>query len=230
MSLMTGYRCIYCGRPIPADIGLSCPGCSKKGRDEFAYADELQPHIAEIMERVERESDRVKGSAETREEAFRLHELNVKSREEYRWPNQEELKAKREGKIYHMNEFLRLFRSIGHGIDAWYTETSGMEGTRGLFIQHYDMKPKCQHPRGEPHYVGFVQIPFMQEYEELYFDEYDVPKGSKRRGWRTVLLRAVEQKIVTEQEVHSVFGEPALNFVSRRYREYLQYLRGLPQE
>lgn len=226
----TGYRCIYCGCNIPPDIGLSCGDCTgskKTARDEYIYADEIEPQVASMMQQIEANSDRVEGSAQTKEEAFRLHEVNEAARKEYQFPDQEEMKERRTGKILHMNQFLDKLKSTG--VKAWYTETSGMEGTRGLYVSHDNYMSGCKHDHGAEHYVGFVQIPYMQEYEEWYFDDYNVPKGIRRRGWRTIGLRLIEQGIVTEQQFHRAFGEPVTGIVSGRYRAYLQYLRGLPR-
>ena len=241
------YRCIYCGKRIPGDIGLRCSDCDKiqqaqpgfqytgtknplKDYDrEFAYdADTIEPQVAKILEETEIRSVS-KSSNQAREEFMRLYELNLDSRKDFRWPNQEELQKKREGRILHMNRFLELFRkALPTGYNAWFTNKGGMSNTLGLFVSHPTgaaLLPGCTHKPGEPHYVGFVQVPFMQEFEELHFDRYNVPLGSKRRGWRTVLLRAKEQGLVSEQSINKNFGEPPTGAVSDRYRAYLQYLR-----
>jgi hypothetical protein len=205
--------------------------------DEFKYDDgryggqyfqqkDVEAKTAALIRQIEYESDVVKSSNQTVEEYRRLFEANALARKDYRWPNQEELKTQREGRILHMNEFLRLLRSAG--LKAWCPERGGMPGTLGLFVYHEGLLPGCGHNWGFPHYVAFIQVPFMQEYEELYFDDYDVPLGPKRRGWRTVLLRLIEQGLLTEQKAHEVFGRPQSGWVSRRYREYLAYLRGRP--
>jgi hypothetical protein len=126
-----------------------------------------------------------------------------------------------------MNEFMRRLRECD--LNAWYTNKGGMAKTLGLYISHEGLKPSCTHKSGEPHYVGFVQVPLMQEYEELHFDRYDVPLGIKRRGWRTILLKLIEQSILTEVDAHRIFGEPSTGIVSRRYLQYLQFLRNKPQ-
>ena len=189
--------------------------------DEFKYADDLDPKVAEIMRRVEEESDIVKSSQQTREEFFRLHEKNAHARREHQFPNQEELKLAREGTILHMNEFLSRLRRCG--LNCWYGEKGGMKGTTGLYVGH-DKKASCSHEIGAPHYVAFVQVPFMQEYEELNFDQYNVPLGSKRRGWRTVILKLLEQNLLTVAKADEIFGKPATGPVSRRYNEYLAFL------
>ncbi len=192
--------------------------------DEFRYADEIEPNLARIMEAIEN-GPRVSGTTQMKEEAYRQHEMNVAMRAESRFPNQEELKQRRTGRIIHMNEFLLKLKDAG--LNVWYGNYEGMPGTTGMYSGHEGyLTEKClEHGRNKPHYIGFVQIPFMQEFEELNFDQYNVPLGPKRRGWRTIGLRLIEQKFITEQKFHEIFGEPPSGIVSRRYREYLQYLR-----
>lgn len=196
--------------------------------NEFDYADEIQPDLARIMREVE-EGRAVSGTTQTKEEVHRLHEMNTESRKESRFPDQDELKQRRTGHVFHMNEFLRLLRSAG--LNIWYANYCGAPGMLGLYAGHesWMLTDTCAaHKWGDAHYVGFVQVPFMQEYEELYFDQYDIPLGPRRRGWRTIGLRLIEQKLLTEKKFHEVFGEPNSGLVSRRYRHYLQYLRSKP--
>lgn len=188
----------------------------KKYDQEFAYSDEIEPHVADLMKRVEEESTVAASSSQSREEYLRLFENNAAIRKEYKWPNQDELKLQRTGRVLHMNEFLTKLK--GAGLNCWYSDKGGMAKTLGLYVSVND-----QHK-----YIGFVQVPFMQEYEELYFDRYDVPLGPKRRGWRTILLKLVEQRILTETQAHAAFGEPNSGVVSRRYKEYLQHIRRAP--
>lgn len=231
-------NCIYCGTSIPADIGMRCAKCDTSGgnfknyQDEFKYDDgvydgkyrkalDLDSQVGEMMRRVEAESDIATPSEQSREEYLRLFEKNASARREHQFPNQEELKLQREGRILHMNEFLSMLRRCG--LNAWYSDKGGMAKTLGLYIGH-DKLASCTHETGLPHYVCFVQVPFMQEYEELNFDRYNVPLGSKRRGWRTVLLKLLEQRLVSVAKVNEVFGEPATGPVSRRYKEYIQFM------
>jgi hypothetical protein len=236
---MSQYRCIYCGVSIPPDTGLSCPSCSKKSSSfkdydkEFAYSDEIESNVAKIMSETEQRS-LSQSSQQVKEEYLRLYEGNLATRKEFRWEKQEELQKKREGRILHMNEFLRLLKkALPDGFNAWYTDKGGMANTLGLFIGHPTgtaLLPSCSHAPGEPHYIGFVQVPRMQEFEELHFDRYMVPLGSKRRGWRTIGLRLIEAGIISEKRFHEVFGEPPTGEVSRRYLHYLKYIRSLPQQ
>jgi len=243
------HRCIYCGKGIPSDIGLRCAKCdalqvAQKGHQytrsgnaikdydrEFSYdQDTIEPEVAKIMNQAE-ERNLSQSSQKAKEEFLRLYEQNVESRKQFRWANQEELQTKREGRILHMNEFMRLLQSaLPSGSRAWYTDKGGMANTLGLYVNHPGFFPACTHERGTPHYVGFVQVPLMQEFEELHFDRYNVPLGSKRRGWRTVLLKLIESGILTESAAHSAFGAPEPNAFSRRYNEYLKFIRTRPTE
>lgn len=199
----------------------------EKYDDEFRYADELEPNIGEIMKSVEEGPRSTHTGSQTMEEYHRLHEMNVESKKQYRWEQQEEFKMHREGRILHMNKFLGMLKEAG--LNAWYTTKGGMAGTLGLFIAHSGIRTGCSHVNGAPHYICFVQVPLMQEYEEMFFDEHDVPLGVKRRGWRTVLLRLIETGFLTEAKAHEIFGEPASGPASRRYRQSLHYLRNKPQ-
>lgn len=220
---MSTFRCIYCGKSIPGGVGLRCAGCNnekagqKEYDKEFRYADEIEPHVAETMRRLEEESFITSSSNQTREEFRRQFEKNVAARKQHQFPMQDELQVNREGRILHMNEFITRLRSTG--LYAWYSDKGGMARTLGLYVSHNDKQK----------YIGFVQVPFMQEYEELHFDRYNVPLGSKRRGWRTVLLKLIENGVLTEQQAHEAFGEPQTGPVSRRYREYLQFIRSTPR-
>lgn len=225
-------NCIYCNKVIPKDIGVSCSTCnpksSTKNYDKELQYDQDVAHLREdkipdLMQSIAEGATHKQTGSQAKEEFYRLFEQNVDSRKQFRWTQQEEFKQRRVGKILHMNEFLRLLRKAG--LDSWYTSKGGMRGTLGLYVLHTGMFSKCQHERDVPHYVGFVQVPFMQEYEELHFDRYDVPLGSKRRGWRTVLLKLVEQKLISEERAHEVFGDPSDGFISRRYKEYMHFLR-----
>ena|ERR1700683_3167495 len=208
--------------------------------DEFKYADDLtnDPRLAAELAAYE-SGPRSKSSSQTLEEYARLHEMNTESRKKYRWEQQDEFQQAREGRILPYIQFLTMLKTVVPGV--YLSEKGGMAKTLGLYVNHEGVRANCKHDEASPqscachvcksggHYVAWIQVPFMQEYEEMFFDRYDVPLGPKRRGWRTVLLRLIAEKFLTEEEAHQVFGEPATGPVSRRYRQTLQYLRGLPR-
>lgn len=79
--------------------------------------------------------------------------------------------------------------------------------------------------KGERQCVTHLQYPWSQEWSLLYFNEYDVPSGERRRGWRTAMLELILKGVLTEDEVNRAFGPVALNGVSQLYRERLYHYR-----
>lgn len=201
-------------------------------QDFWNEGQDISPALAREIEEYEQSQRHftTKTGTETKEELARLHEENEMARRAFRWPKQEELAAKRVGRILNSNGFIYRLQMIANEgkylKKAWLTD-KGSPGMLGLFVVHGSAnRTTCTHEPDQPHYVCAVQAPFMQEFEELHFDAYNVPLGSKRRGWRTVLLKLFEQGIITPQQADAVFGEAPSGLASRRYREYVQYLRG----
>ena len=216
-------------------MSLTVPGRQKPTweafDDEFHWKDEFDPQLAAEVEAYEKTERHKSFGSQAVDEYYRLHEMNKESRKEHRFYHQDDWKKRREGRILHMNEFLRLLRECG--LKAEYGDRGGAPKTLPLRVRHDGFYPECKgmHESGGPHYVCFVQVPMMQEYEEVFFDEYDLPLGPKRRGWRTVLLRLIEKKFLTEKKAHEVFGRPPSNPISERYLSYLHFLRNFkPKE
>lgn len=189
-----------------------------KHKEFWEEYEALSPAIArEVAEyekgnRYERKCD-----DHTAEVLAQLREENVESRRKYRLEMQDELKKDRTGRILHLNQFYLLLKSTG--IRPQIAEKGLRPGMLGLTVRPNDIE--------DPKYICFVQGPFMQEYEEVYFDQFDVPLGPKRRGWRTVLLRLIEAGVLTEAQAHKVFGKPPVNATSRRYLAELHRLRNI---
>lgn len=193
--------------------------------DEFVHGDEDNPRLAEEVQKYADGDRHETTSTQTKENLIDLNERNEAQVKKFQIDKQEELKHHREGKIFHMNEFIRRLRSTG--LDAWYTHKGGMPGTLGVFILHEGRKPACmsKHSNGQPHYVGFAQVPFMQEFDEIRVDDHNLPVGFKRRGWRSLLLALISERVLTESQAHESFGAPVGSVVSRRYLETLYKIR-----
>jgi hypothetical protein len=59
----------------------------------------------------------------------------------------------------------------------------------------------------------------------MKFDEFDVPQYERYRGWRTAILRLIQDEVVTEEEVERAFGPVVHNEASELYLEQLNYFR-----
>lgn len=189
--------------------------------DTFHWADEWDPQVAAELQEFESHEPQTYTGSQTVETYHRLFETNEAARRQFKFAQQDEWKLQRTGRILHMNDFMHMLRQTKPRRVWRYTDKGGWPGMLGLFCSRDGER--------ELEYVGFVQVPFMQEYEEMYFDRYDVPCGIKRRGWRTILMKIVQKGFLPESAVHDVFGLPASNAVSRRYREFMQFLRTSPR-
>jgi len=113
-------------------------------------------------------------------------------------------------------DFLKTLRD--NGVKC-FTIDCGLPGTVGLWCAvatDHGLDAK---------YICFVQIPAMFEWSVLRLDAHSLPAGEAYRGWRTVLLRLIEEDVITEQEAHKIFGKPIEGIVSRRYRRNLRTIR-----
>jgi hypothetical protein len=57
-------------------------------------------------------------------------------------------------------------------------------------------------------YLFYMPLGWMREYSIYEFDHRDVPVREKERGWRTVLLRFIKTRLLSESRVNNTFGEP----------------------
>lgn len=55
-------------------------------------------------------------------------------------------------------------------------------------------------------YICYLPMGYSPEFSIIYFDDRAIPIRESQRGWRTVLLRLINSKIVTEEDVNKVFG------------------------
>ena len=74
-------------------------------------------------------------------------------------------------------------------------------------------------------YITYMQYPLGPEWSIMRFNEYDVPTSEKYRGWRTAVLRLIQEGLVTEEEVDRAFGPVAQNEASKLYMEQIEEFR-----
>jgi hypothetical protein len=74
--------------------------------------------------------------------------------------------------------------------------------------------------------VTSLQYPYGQEWSVMRFDQYNIPKKEKYRGWRTTLLVLIIAGVLTEKEAHKAFGE-GRGAASEFYQMQLQIQRNL---
>ena len=74
-------------------------------------------------------------------------------------------------------------------------------------------------------YITYMQYPVGPEWSVMRFDEFDVPTSEKYRGWRTALLRLMQEGLLDEREVDRAFGPVTMSDVSELYHEQLDAIR-----
>jgi len=153
------------------------------------------------------------------EEVMRQNEMSTESVKEYKFFRQFEDgltdEKMRRGELMFCLDFAERLNTI---IPA-YLSAKIIKGLSGLYVYMPDVKG------GRWHYVCGVQASMMNEYSVIYLDSHNLPLNEKKRGWRTVLLRLIQNSFISEEDAHQVFGEPTSGPVSRRYREQLWFFR-----
>jgi hypothetical protein len=138
----------------------------------------------------------------TVEHTYRLRELTAGSdaiRRQKR-PHQEDFKGVRTGASMHHSEFIRLLRSIS---DKLYIMDGNIEGDLAIFKILGGKLPENER---DFEYIGYMPTGVLPEFSDYLFDQNDVLVKEKKRGWRTVLLRLIKSRVITEEQCDQAFG------------------------
>jgi hypothetical protein len=68
-------------------------------------------------------------------------------------------------------------------------------------------------------YMGYITLGVLPEYSEYEYDRRDVLLRCSQIGWRSVLLRFVENNILTEDQCLKEFGPPSGGVNSLWYKK-----------
>lgn len=74
-------------------------------------------------------------------------------------------------------------------------------------------------------FVTSMQVPIMPEWGLLHEEEHGVANGEAAIGWRQVLAQLVLKRVMTEREIHRIFGFPSATKRTERYRRTLHAFR-----
>ena len=216
---------------IPEHITRRLMGTSADTRapwETYTTADPLANCSEQLKQEISEYSQKHHGRTSTQnvEELMRQKELTKESVKDYKFYKQDELMTEegKKGRVMHCLEFLKILEKVRPA----YMSANIRKGLTGLAVYHpvdeLDAETG-QMKRVDWHYVCAVQVGFMWEYSVLHVDpRTNLPLNEKWRGWRTVLLRLIQQGHLTEQQALELFG-PALGAPARRYNEQLFYWR-----
>jgi hypothetical protein len=191
-------------------------------------------------------------SAELIEEEQKLFEENYRARAANRWPGQErwmgrENEEMRLVNILHPHAIFMKLKSAGvdcsidPAIDwVWDIDhktglTVPLQRTRStarFWLHEVIIKDRVgitgwvkRNGKRNVQYLTYLQWPQAPEWSLMRFNEFDVPTSERYRGWRTALLKLMQEEVVTEDEVDRAFGPVTHNAASELYLEQLDEMR-----
>jgi hypothetical protein len=216
-------------------------------RVECSYDEELPtPVVAEPLPYTDTESQ------ELIEAEQKLFEENYRARAAYRWQGQErwmgrENEEMRLVNILHPHAVFQKLKSAGvdcsiESAVEWVWDIDHKTGltipvqrtlsAARFWLHDIVIKDRVgisgwvwRNGRRTMQYITYMQYPRGPEWSLMRFDSFDVPTYERYRGWRTALLRLIQEELVTEAEVDRAFGPVQENEASQLYLEQLEDFR-----
>lgn len=141
------------------------------------------------------------------EHTARLRAMNFNSEgtRRQRHPDQDEMKKNRTGRVMDASLFLQ---KLLHVCPNLYVTQGGIVGDLALYVTSGVAKPEWAGLTFK--YLGYVTLGIMPEFSKYEFDPLrDVMIRATEMGWRSVLIRFVENNILTEEQCLKEFGHPS---------------------
>jgi hypothetical protein len=159
----------------------------------------------------------------TEEHTARLREKNLSSEvyKRQRWENQDELKddKSRIGRPMLSADFLSVVKKL---VPNLYIMDGRIQGWLAIFKTYPCPQSKLEGRDFE--YMFACETGILPEFSQYLFDPVtDVPIKESKRGWRTVLLRLVKARMLTEDVCNRVFGRPEGLPANRWHSELQKY-------
>jgi hypothetical protein len=156
-----------------------------------------------------------------KEHTARLSEMNYNSEgtRRQRHPDTEFFLEDRPGRAMECSLFLT---KLLHAYPALYVKQGGVTVNGvltdlALYATSGVTKPEWS---GQSfRYLGYVTLGVMPEYSVYEFDRRDIMQRCTQIGWRSVLLRFVENNILTEEQCDREFGPPSGGVNSLWYKK-----------
>ena len=146
-----------------------------------------------------------------KEHTSRLQEMNFNSAgtRRQRHPDQEILREKRGGRALDCSLFLQ---KLLHVFPALYVTQGGVAvngAVVDLALYATSGVNRLEFGGNSFKYMGYVTLGTLPEYSEYEFNERDILQRCTQIGWRSVLLRFVENNLLTEAQCDQEFGPPS---------------------
>lgn len=155
------------------------------------------------------------------EHTARLREDNFNSHgtRRQRHIDQDEMRKDRRGRTMDASLFLQ---KLLHVCPNLYVTQGGVVGDLAIYVT--SGVPKSEWAGASFKYLGYVTLGTMPEFSKYEFDEKnDIMLRASEMGWRSVLIRFVENNILTEQQIIQEFGHPSGGENSLWYKHLHNY-------
>lgn len=151
-----------------------------------------------------------------KEHTARLQELNYNSEgtRRQRHADTEFLIDDRPGRSMDCSLFLQKLLHVYPGL---YVTQGGIATDLALYTTAGINKPEWGNNSFK--YIGYVTLGILPEYSRYEFDQRDILQRCTQIGWRSVLLRFVENNILTEEQCLKEFGPPSGGVNSLWYKK-----------
>ena len=151
-----------------------------------------------------------------KEHTSRLREMNYNSAgtARQRHPDQEFFYEDRPGRSMDCSLFLQ---KLLHIYPALFVTQGGIVTDLALYATSPVAKPGWADRDFK--YIGYVTLGVLPEYSRYEFDQRDIIQRCTQIGWRSVLLRFVENNILTEDQCLKEFGPPSGGVNSLWYKK-----------
>jgi len=187
--------------------GQECVGCRRLLRWEFYDKDSSRSSGYDPMCPLCKASPKLSMAEHT----ARLREMNYNSEgtRRQRHPDSEFFWDKRPGRPMECSAFLTKLKHVYPELHV----TQGGVTVNGAIV---DLALYATSGVNKPEfggrsfkYMGYVTLGVMPEYSEYEFNDRDILQRCAQIGWRSVLLRFVENHILTEEQCEKEFGVPS---------------------
>ena len=185
--------------------------------DEPLEAPELPPDLAQEISDIESRQHDQKPANQHLEAAASILEDNLERVRKFKFERQEEVTDFVPGRMMHMNEFLRLLKTLNKTF--FYNDFSVL-GRRGLNYERNGIAVP----------LTAVAEGLTIEWDQLRVDEHSIGTNLRYKGWRSVLMTLVAEGVLTEDDVHRVFGKPTGPRAKRWFRNLYMLRNGVCRE
>lgn len=164
----------------------------KNGRRPQCIDCEDQPWLSS-SEHLSRMSEMNFNSEGTKKQRFRFQLDYMDDEPRTGWP-------------MHSSDFIRKLRCVVPRDKIFLTDGNFL-GDIAIYKISGVRRSDYDGPRGDFKYLFYLPIGWMKEFSTYQFDNRAIPVREKERGWRTVLLKLIRGKVLTEDQANWEFGK-----------------------